>query len=279
MANKLQLSLKDEYREDLEQLIRKLGFTRGSGVNISGFIEAIACGELPLEPWSQSRQQTLLMVVWMLRDAGNNAAMQELTAILLERPELNEPIRAQLESYKASILSDWKGKIQKLIDNQTPFVLSYADATGEVLIYDIRYAVIVPRERHQYLDAWIESPDDSRDLPELAHNRSFRFDRIANAGVAPLTGTWRTQGLDTASVEFKLMGRLAHAYEPRSGDTEDRWQGNADVPTRGIRRNITNTFWFIREVLPYGKDCVVIAPAQVRDRVALELKAALSNYE
>lgn len=71
------------------------------------------------------------------------------------------------------------------------------------------------------MDTWTESADNARDLPEITHNRSFRFDRIASAGVAPLTGDWRTQGLDTVEVEFMLMGRLAHAYELRTNDTSD----------------------------------------------------------
>lgn len=66
-----------------------------------------------------------------------------------------------------------------------------------------------------------------------------------------------------------------------------RTQSNADTPTRGINRNVSNTFWFLREVLPYKKDCVVISPKPVRDgrcanhrrhRVQDELKAMLENY-
>jgi len=282
-----QINVSADCKPIFEQIAYQSGYIWGGRGNVRAYLEDFALNKVQpllreaanqLEPWSESRQQILLKLIWMLRDAGNYTAVQELAAILLERPELNEPIRAQLERYKLDILPDWKSKIQILIENQTSFVLSYADAQGEVAIYNVRYATIVPRERHQYLDAWTEGVDNARDLPELAHNRSFRFDRITSAGVAPLTGDWRTQGLDTVEVEFKLMGRLAHAYEPRTGDVSDRWTSDADVPTRVIKRNITSTFWFVREMLPYGKDCVVVAPKPVRDRLIDELKAALDNY-
>lgn len=68
----------------------------------------------------------------------------------------------------------------------------------------------------------------------------------------------------------------------------DRPISNADVLTRVIKRNVSNTFWFIREVLLLGQDCIVLTPAPVRDgrsldrrrhRVRDELKVALENYE
>lgn len=288
MADKLQLSFPDKYRDDLESLVRQLGFTRGKGVNVSGFLEAIARREIPLLPWSEQRQQTLLKIVWMLRDEGLSDYAREICSILQERSELKEPIRRELEKYQSTKLTNWKSLIQTLIEKQTPFGLSYADATGEVAIYNIRYAAIVPRERHRYLDAWVECEIDTvrekQDLPELAHNRSFRFDRISSAAVTPLGGTWRVEGLDTVEVEFFLTGRLAHAYERRTNDTCDFWDkpieiNNASfVPKRTIKRNISNTFWFIREVLPYGKDCVVVAPKLVRDHIVDEHRAALDNY-
>lgn len=104
------------------------------------------------------------------------------------------------------------------------------------------------------------------------------FDRLCDAKLLPIEGEWRTGGLDTVEVEFALLRGLAHAYEPKPHDQSDLAVGDADVPKRVIRRNVTNTFWFIREVLPYGKDCVVITPVLVRDRVVTELKSAIENY-
>lgn len=284
--SKYQIVLASSYRATLEALAIEHGFKWGERGNAKALIEAIAReqislmpsgGELSSLPWSESRQQIILKLIWMLRDAGNHDVVQELAAILLERPELNSPIRLELERYQSDVLPEWKNKLQNLINAQKPFQLSYADAQGEVSVHNVRYAAIVPRERHQYLDAWVEETDITTDLPELAHNRSFRFDRITNAGVAPIEGEWRTAGLDTVVVEFQLSGRLAHAYEPRSADIDDSWLYSA-VPTRMVARRISSTFWFVREILPYGKDCIVVSPSDVRDRIQKELIAAVNNY-
>lgn len=169
-------------------------------------------------------------------------------------------------------------KAMEFIDRQQPFRLAYVDAQVRAWSFTVRYAQRVYREKKYYLECWCEETQGNFDLSQLQHNWSLRFDRISDAKLLPIEGEWRTLGLDTIEVEFELLGGLAHAYEPRTSDTSDRWQDNTDVPTRAIGRNITNTFWFMREVLPYGKDCIIINPAPVRDRIIQEFKAALSNY-
>lgn len=77
---------------------------------------------------------------------------------------------------------------------------------------------------------------------------------------------------------FNLLGGLAHAYNRRASDIINNWH-SVDPPVLQVVRRISNTFWFIREVLPYGKDCVIVAPMPVRDRLIDELKAALENYQ
>lgn len=170
-------------------------------------------------------------------------------------------------------------KAMDLIDQQQPFRLAYVDAQVRAWSFTVRYAQRVYREKKYYLECWCEETQGNLDLSALAHNWSLRFDRISDAKLLPIEGEWRTQGLDTIEVEFALLRGLAQAYEPRSNDVRDRPSSDADVSTRVITRNISNTFWFVREVLPYGKDCVILAPSYVRDRVANELKAALENYE
>ncbi|QUS61402.1 hypothetical protein IQE94_04595 [Synechocystis sp. PCC 7339] len=48
--------------------------------------------------------------------------------------------------------------------------------------------------------------------------------------------------------------------------------------TRQIIREISSTFWLLREILPYGQDCQVISPEGVRQRVIVELTSAVQNY-
>lgn len=103
---------------------------------------------------------------------------------------------------------------------------------------------------------------DNQDLPELRHNWSLRLDRIIDAAIVPIAGEWRSC-LDTILVEFELMGGLAHAYQQRDSDITVEWI-SADPHIKRVQRRVNNTFWFIREILPYGKDCVVVSPDDVR---------------
>lgn len=166
----------------------------------------------------------------------------------------------------------------EFIDKQQPFRIAYVDAQVRAWSFTVRYAQRVRREKKYYLECWCEETQGNYDLSELQHNWSLRFDRISDAKLLPIEGEWRTQGLDTIEVEFALLWGLAHAYEPRSNDVSDFTEDNADIPTRIIKRKIANTFWFIREMLPYGSGCKVISPQPVRDRVVKELKTALENY-
>ncbi len=161
------------------------------------------------------------------------------------------------------------------IDRKQPFRIAYIDAQARAWSFTVRYAQRVRREKKYYLECWCEETQGNYDLSELQHNWNLRFDRISDAKLIPIEGEWRI-GLDTVEVEFALLRGLAHAYQPRTNDISDIWEG--DESKRIIKRNISSTFWFIREVLPYGKDCVVIAPVRVRDRLVKELEAALENY-
>lgn len=169
-------------------------------------------------------------------------------------------------------------KAMEFIDRQQPFRLAYIDAQVRAWSFTVRYAQRVRREKKYYLECWCEETQGNYDLSALSHNWSLRFDRISDAKLLPIEGEWRTLGLDTVEVEFALLRGLAHAYEPRSNDTEDRTESNSDILKRVIKRNISSTFWFVREMLPYGKDCVVVAPKPVRDRALSELKSAIENY-
>lgn len=234
-----QVALTNSQLQRLEQLAVELGIFWHSKPNKSGVISAIADGKFTVEP--------------------------------------REEAYTSIEE-----------KAMDLINRQQPFRLAYVDAQVRAWSFTVRYARRIYREKKYYLECWCEETQGNLDLSELQHNWSLRFDRISDAKLIPIEGEWRTQGLDIVEVEFALLRGLAHAYEPRSNDTSDsasaqglglRTEGKADVPTRVIRRNITNTFWFIREVLPYGKDCVVVSPKLVRDRVKNELKAAFENYD
>ncbi len=239
-----QIILPSECKLPLEAVALSAGYLWGERGNVKAYFEDLIINKSATRIlfWSEARITELERLFRLLRDQGDNEGMRIIADILLERPELSSsPMRTSLEKYQSHSITPWSAKIQELISQQIPFQLSYRDATDSLATYTIRYAEIVQRERHQYLDAWVEETDFTRDLPELAHNRSFRFDRITNAGVAPIEGEWRSAGLDTVVVEFHLSGRLAHAYEPRGADIDDSWLHSV-VPTRMVARRISRPF-------------------------------------
>jgi predicted DNA-binding transcriptional regulator YafY len=79
-------------------------------------------------------------------------------------------------------------------------------------------------------------------------------------------------------VEFHLYRQLAFNYRSQTRhDLHNDW--HPDLPqTRQIIRKVSSTFWFIREILPYGKDCQVISPASVRHKIIDELNSLKEHY-
>jgi predicted DNA-binding transcriptional regulator YafY len=75
---------------------------------------------------------------------------------------------------------------------------------------------------------------------------------------------------------MELSGGLAHAYELRSEDTLIEW---IEGDRKRVKRQITSSFWFIREILRYGKDCKVLSPPELTLRVGDHFAEAAKLYE
>jgi predicted DNA-binding transcriptional regulator YafY len=106
----------------------------------------------------------------------------------------------------------------------------------------------------------------------------LRLDRISDAALSPVAGAWRS-GLDFIPVEFHVLNHLAFAYQTKKNpDVVNEWVPNR-YQTRRIIRNIISTFWFFREVFPYGADCVILSPDSVRDRFKQEVRKLYQAYE
>jgi len=267
------LSVREQDKEQLEALALEFGLTWGDRPNISKLVEAIARRRLLLSPnhdWKAERITALNRARGVLVDAGQMEAALAIADLLLERSEISLPLRLELEQFVAKPAIPWRLQVERLIRQQQPFQLSYQDAAERLWQFTIRYAEIATHETRQYLDCWCEETEGKPDIPELAHNRCLRLDRIADAAIAPIAGDWRS-GLTTLTVEMHLFGGLAFAYQSKTQQDEvNEWLPN--VPqVRRVRRRITSSFWFLREVLRYGQDCEVVAPEAIRDRLVQEL--------
>lgn len=274
------LSISDRDKDLLEALALEYAMTWGDRPNISKLVEAIARRELRIAPnhdWPLERITTLNHARTALIDAGEIETAVAIAHILLERSELTIPLRKELEEFIKRPVAPWRLELERNIRCLKPFQLSYQDAAGRIWQFTIRHAEIVTHEERKYLDCWCEETEGNQDLPELTHNWSLRLDRITDAAIAPIKGSWHSD-LAILPVEMNLFNGLAFAYRSKTNqDLENEW--HPDRPqVRRVVRGVTSTFWFTREVLRYGQDCEVISPNTLRDRIHHNLTTALQRY-
>ncbi|MBD2488260.1 YafY family protein [Aulosira sp. FACHB-615] len=274
------LSLGERDKAELENLALEFGMMWGDRPNISKLIEAIARHQLTIgknHDWSESRIRALDRAMRVLADVGQNEQAQIIAKLLLERSELPIPLRNDIESFLGNLPPQWRLEIDRYILRQQPFQLSYQDARHHVWNFTVRYAKVVPHEKRQYLDCWCEETEGNFDVAELQHNWSLRLDRIQDAAVLPVTGEWRL-GLAEIDVEMYLFAGLAFAYQPKPEDKINEWLPDTQKVRRVVRR-VSSTFWFIREVMQYTPDCVIIAPENARSLIKEKLKTLCQHYE
>jgi len=269
------ISLSDEDKARLEDLALHYGMTWGDRANISELIKSIANKKLKVAPnhdWKRERIVLLNDARKLFVDAGKMNEAKAIAKLLCDRTELTIPDRQQLEDFLDRDIQPWRIQVERYIEREQPFRLAYQDAADNLFQFSIRHAQIVLRNDRQYLDCWCEETGNSRDLPQLAHNRTLRLDKIIDASVSATKTSW-LRSLDTITVEMHLYNMLAFNYSSKKGhDISVEWLPG-EPRVRRVVREITNTFWFLREVLPYGPDCEVVGPLPVREQV----KKAVNN--
>jgi hypothetical protein len=274
------LSVSEQDKAQLEALAGEFGLTWGDRPNISKLIEAIARRQLVIAPnhdWTKERMTALNRARTALVDAGAIEAAVAIAQLLLERSEITLPLRTELEQFINKPALPWRIAVERYIHQQQPFQLSYQDAAERVWNFTIRYAEIAIHEERQYLDCWCEETDGNRDLPELIHNRCLRLDRITDAAISPVNRQWH-DGLANVAVEMYLFSGLAFAYRSKTAQDEINEWLTEPPQVRHVVRRISNSFWFIREVLRYGQDCEIVSPESVRDRLKQELASLYRRY-
>jgi predicted DNA-binding transcriptional regulator YafY len=275
------LSISEREKAQLMEIAREQGMLWGEEPNISRLIKAIARRELQIgrnNDWAESRIQALQQAIHSLVDAGHIEAAQTIARLLLERSEIAIPLQTEIEQFLQHPPPPWRLEIDQYILCQQPFQLTYQDAAQRLWTFTIRHARISHYERRQYLECWCEETAGNRDLPELQHNWTLRLDRIPDLALTRAAGPWRTD-LDRIDVEIHLSGGLAFAYESKANDRVNEWIADRPPPVRRVVRQVSNSFWFLREIFRYGKDCVIVSPEAVRDRFKAELRSLCQIYE
>ncbi|MGB3493812.1 MAG: WYL domain-containing protein [Elainellaceae cyanobacterium] len=274
------LSISDHEKAQLEQLALAFDQTWGEKPNVSKLLKAIARGKLRLaanHDWSRDRIDRLNRILGWLKDNGQLDAALELARILLERSELSHPLRHEIQAWADNPSALWRIEIDRCIQQQRPFRLSYQDAADRLWNFTVRHAVLQRYEDRQYLDCWCDETEGNQDVEALRHNWSLRLDRIPEeAVISRADGHWQPE-LSHIQVEFHLLRGLAFGYRSKTkADIASEWLDEQQI--KRVVRRIHNTFWFFREVRRYGADCIVIGPEEVRDRFAQDVSALFKHY-
>ncbi len=274
----LTLSVPSGTKSQLEAIAQRLGILWGNNPSASGLISAIAQHTIEVGlPFRLSTTQVnaLRQAIRDLTDSGHIEDAKSVITLLLDRGQLEAPLRQDLIQYVSQPIVGLRPQIDLCISQQQPFHLVYRNSQAEILEFTVRYAQVLFYEKRFYLQIWCDETEDSDDLPELKHNRCLRLDRIDNIqGIVPIQGAWRGQ-FDAILVQLNFYGWLVKAYEAKSDDIENILVNNQ---TRRVVRRVSNSFWLIREVLRYGNDCEVVSPEGVRDRVKQNLLDLCSRY-
>lgn len=279
------LSINERDKAELERIAAEQGMLWGDRPNISRLVEAIARRELIISrnnDWTEARIRALHQAIQTLIDAGHPESAQQVAQLLSERSELSKPLRREIERWLEPPLAPWRLQIDQYIRRQTPFQLTYRDAADRPWRFTIRHARLTLYERRQYLECWCEETDGNQDLPELQHNWTLRLDRITDAALSEVRERWRPE-LDTLAVEMHLLRGLAFAYEAKASDVSCEWLSDSaehhySSPVCKVVRRISNTFWFLREVLHYGEDCIIVSPSSVQQRFKQKLRMMCQQY-
>jgi predicted DNA-binding transcriptional regulator YafY len=274
------LSLKEADKIALQTIATQLGYTWGDNPNISKLVEAIAQHKLLIAPnndWSTDLLATLYQAMTCLHDRGDSKNVQIMADLLLKRSELKNPLRREIERFQETLQKpNWRQRLDQFIEQKQPFQLAYQDAAQRIWTFHIQHAVMINRDRREYLDCWCQETDGNTDLPKLKHNWTLRLDRITDAALSPIEKKWRPD-LDQLRVELHLYNGLAFAYEPKPKDVHNEWIPN-QLQVRRVLRDVSSTFWLFREILPYGEDCMIISPLDVRNQFRHKLRLLWDKY-
>lgn len=274
------LSINETEKAQLEQLALDFGQTWGDNPNVSKLLKAIARGKLRLaanHDWSGDRIDSLNRALNRLKDEGYLSEAITLAQVLLERSELNQPLRQEIQTWAEHPGPPWRTDIERCIRQQRPFRLTYQDAADRLWNFTVRHATFERHEDRQYLDCWCDETEGNQDLEALGHNWSLRLDRIpAEAVISPTDGHWQPE-LSAIPVEFLLLRGLAFGYRSKTkADLSNTWE--PETQQRRVIRRIHSSFWFLREVRRYGADCILVSPTDLQERIIQELRQQLLAY-
>ncbi|MEB3223295.1 MAG: WYL domain-containing protein [Candidatus Sericytochromatia bacterium] len=297
----LTLSLPEGADERLAELALEWGFRWGKRGNPSALVAAVATGELAPMRLDAATLRALQLAVSALAEDGRTEDARTLLTLLTQRgaapPGLHEGLRSQLEALE----SPSRRELERWIAARLPFLLRYRNRLGEERELTVVHARIRPEERRSYLEVRALEQKGNREIKPLRDNWVLRLDRVTAAqplggdgdegapspdalevehtAPAPASVTW-AEGLASLTATLRLTGSLAHTYMRRPDDVHHALEEDFRTGQRilTVKREVTSSFWFLRDVLRHGGDCEVVDPPELRELVAREARRAAATY-
>jgi predicted DNA-binding transcriptional regulator YafY len=235
----------------------------------SQLLQAIADQTIAPIAWSPEIQSALLAAVVALQGQRDPRASTLLDAF--SKLPLSPPNQAEIERLRQRY-AGWVAEAKKNIAQQQPFQLRYHGKDRTVL-----YAEIAHHDGREYLHCWIAEPNKKAELPELAHNRLFFTGEEAIVSKGPSGATWRTEGLDSVEVVFRVAFRYRTKPEDQVVAVEAVQIGEEAWTL--VTQRVTNLLWFMQRVARYGDRCVIEGPETIREIRLQQIRAELAAYE
>jgi hypothetical protein len=274
------LSLKEYEKEALEHLAREYGLMWGDRPNLSKLLKAIAEKKLLIaanNDWSIDRISALNSIRKILVDVGQIDGAQLIAQILCDRSEINNPLRREIETFLGQEIPIWRQEIDNLINRNQPFKLIYQDASDRLLQFTILYGRIQFIEKRFYLLCRCEETEGNNDIEELKQNRSLKLDRIKEAEIIKIERKWENN-LQQVPIEFHLFKGLISNYESRPEDVSiSVEETEKNQLSKKVIRNVSQTFWFFREIAQYWENCQIVSPENVRQKFIEEKLQSLNR--
>jgi predicted DNA-binding transcriptional regulator YafY len=277
----LTLSVPPGTKDRLAAIAERLGLRWGEQPSPSKLVAAIADGSVSVGApvgLTGAQAAALLEALRALHDTGHVPEARELAPLLTSTGHLGPDQRMAVYAELARSELPFRGVIEEAIAHRTPIVLQYLGLKGTPSQYLARHVELTIRERRWYVDIYTEDKP-SADIPELAHNRCLRLDKIVSAVPVLHAERWAPE-LSSIVAQLRLHGEDARYYERHDDDVHvGDLVETAAVPERAVMRRVTFSWWFVRDILRHGSACRVEGPPALVEVVAGHLRRASERYD
>jgi hypothetical protein len=277
------LSVPPDTKERLTQLAQTLGILWGAKPSPSKLVAAIAEGKVSVgaavRPDAE-QLDALVAAVRLLLAQGEMNKAQALIRMTTARGGLPEEVLNLLFLELAQVALAWRASIEQAISRREPILVTYGGSKPEPSSYVARYAEFRSRMGQWYVD--IRTGDgvgDSMEIPGLEENRCLRLDRVQKVAPAFHPSGWADEGLATVVADLRCFEDSAKYYKRHPDDLPDETVYDEAAGTRRVRRKVSNSWWFARDIVVLGPDVVVEGPPALVEKVRERLRGALRRYE